>query len=101
MSMREVVSAWGVRCCSKVVSASSVLRLRFEVAAAFVEAGADFFAAATVAFDVLDLVARVGLSSVWTAERVFASIVLARGLIGIDFFFFGFGEGGSSASDSL
>ena len=58
--MREVVSAWGVRCCSKVVSASSVLRLRFEVAAAFVEAVADFFAAATVAFDVLDLVARVG-----------------------------------------
>ena len=49
------MSAWGVRCCSKVVSASSVLRLRFEVAAAFVEAVADFFAIATVAFDVLDL----------------------------------------------
>ena len=62
--MREVVSAWGVLCCSKIVSASSVLRLRFEVTAAFVEAGADFFAAATVAFDVLDLVVRVGLSSV-------------------------------------
>ena len=72
--MREVVSAWGVRCCSKVVSASSVLRLRFEVAAAFVEAVAGFFAIATVAFDVLDLVARVGLSSDWTAERGFASL---------------------------
>ena len=95
------MSAWRVRCCSKIVSASSVLRLRFEVAAAFVEAGADFFAAATVALDVLDLVARVGLSSVSTAERVFASLVLARAFIGIDFFFFGFGEGGSSASDSL
>ena len=89
------------------MSASLVLRLRSEVTAAFVEAGADFFAAATVAFDVLDLVSRVGLSSVWTAERVFASLaslaslVLARGLIGIDFFFFGFGEGGASASDSL
>ena len=83
------------------MSASSVLRLRFEVTAAFVEAGADFFAAATVAFDVLDLVACVGLSSVWTAERVFVSLVLARGLIGIDFFFFGFGEGGVDASDSL
>ena len=101
MLMRDVVSAWGVRCCSKIVSASSVLRLRFKVAVAFVEAVADFFAAATVALGVLDLVARVGLSSVWTAERVFASLVLARGLIGIDFFFFGFGEGGVDASNSL
>jgi hypothetical protein len=48
----------------------------------------------------LDLVARVGLSSDWTAE-VLASLVLARGLIGIAFFLFGFGDGGVDASDSL
>ena len=95
------MSAWGVRCCSKVVSASSVLRLRFEVAAAFVEAVADFFANATVAFDVLDLVVHVGLSPDWTAESCVASLVLAKGLIGIAFFYFGFGDGGVDASDSL
>ena len=46
---------------------------------------------------VLDLVARVGVMAV----RVFASLVLARGSIGINFSFFLFGEGGSFASDSL
>ena len=71
--------------CSKIVSASSVLRLRLEMAAAFEDDGAAFFVAGTVAFDVLDLVVRVGLSSVSSAVRFFASLVLARGLIGIDF----------------
>ena len=70
-------------------------------AAAFVEVVTDFFAAATVAFDVLDLVARVGLSSDWMAESGFASFFLARGLIGMAFFFLGFGDGGVDASDSL